>query len=78
MDWKFDRASEFQLPAARMAGRDQASAMLSLSREYEVISGLCDFHFVKVASAGHEQAEVGFKTENTPKHICLHYCKKTV
>jgi hypothetical protein len=78
MGWKFDRASEFHLTKARTADQDRASLIPSLAREYEVISGRCNCHFVKVASAGHEQTEVKFKTENTPRYICLHYYRKTV
>jgi hypothetical protein len=74
----FGRASDFLHPAARIAGRDEALSILSVLRANEVISGLCDFHFAKVASAEQVQTEVESKTKDTPRHICLNCHRKTV
>lgn len=74
----FGRASDFLPLAARIAGRDHAPSILSVLRANEVISGLCDFHFAKVASAEQVQTEVESKIKDTPRYICLDYHRKTV
>jgi hypothetical protein len=78
MRWMFGRASEFLLLAAGIADEDRASSIPSALRANEVISGLCDFHFAKVASTEQVQTEVEVKTKDTPRHICLVYFEKTV
>ena len=74
----FERASDFLASGARIADQNQASSIPSLLRANEVISGLCDFHKVEVASAEQEQTEVDSKSKDIPRHICLDYYRKTV